>query len=60
MTNDPVICDCNGVHRSTIETAIREQGLKTVDQINKEFYLDKACGACLDEVQVILDESKGN
>ncbi len=60
MTTDPIICDCNNVHKSTIETAIKERGFKTVEQINKEFYLDKACGACLGEVQQILNESHGN
>jgi len=60
MTNDPIICGCNDVHKSTIENAIKEMGFKTVEQINKEFYLDRACGACLSEVQTILDESRGN
>ena len=60
MTNDQIICDCNDIHKSTIENAIKEGGFKTVAQINKEFYMDRACGACLGEVQKILDESRGN
>jgi NAD(P)H-nitrite reductase large subunit len=60
MTNDPIICGCNEVHKSTIESAIKERGFKTVEQINKEFYLDRAYGACLNEVQTILDESRSN
>jgi NAD(P)H-nitrite reductase large subunit len=60
MTNDPIICDCNDIHKSTIESAIKERGLKMAAQINKEFYMDRACGVCLGEVQKILDESRGN
>jgi NAD(P)H-nitrite reductase large subunit len=59
MTNDPVICGCNDVHRSAIERAIRGKGLRTAEQINKEFHLDRSCGACKDGVQTILKEFKG-
>ncbi|MDR3651481.1 MAG: (2Fe-2S)-binding protein [Paludibacter sp.] len=60
MTGDPIICGCNDVHRSTIEHAIKEKGLKTTDQINKEFHLDKACGSCTEDVQQVLKEVKEN
>jgi NAD(P)H-nitrite reductase large subunit len=60
MTEDPIICGCNDVHRSTIENAIKEKGLKTTEQINKEFYFGKACGECLDDVREILTEVNGN
>ena len=60
MTNDPIICDCNDVHRSTIENVIKEKGLQTAEQVNKELYFENTCGACMVEVQQILDDSKGN
>lgn len=60
MTEDPIICGCNDVHRSTIENAIKEKGLHTIEQINHEFYLGKACGECLEEVSEILTEVNGN
>jgi NAD(P)H-nitrite reductase large subunit len=60
MTLDPIICGCYDVHKSTIATAIREKGYRTVDQINKEFFLDKACGNCKDEVREVLKASKGD
>jgi NAD(P)H-nitrite reductase large subunit len=59
MTQDPIICGCYDVHKSTIATAIREKGYRTVDQINKEFFMDRACGSCKDEVRGLLKESKG-
>ena len=60
MTLDPIICGCYDIHRSTIATAIREKGYRTVDQINKEFFLGKACGSCKDEVQDVLNEKKSS
>ena len=60
MTEDPIICGCNDVHKSTIENAIKEKGLRTAEQINKEFYFGKACGECLDDVREILTEVNGN
>lgn len=60
MTEDPIICTCNDVHRSSIERAIKEKGLVTAEELNREFYLGKACGECLDEVQDIVSEVTGN
>ena len=60
MTEDPMICACNEVHKSDIENAINDKGLRTVEQINKEFYLGKACGECLEDVRDILTEVNGN
>jgi len=59
MTIDPIICDCNDVHKSTIENAIIEKGLKTTEQINNEFYFGKACGECLEDIREILTEVNG-
>ena len=59
MTIDPIIFDCNDVHRSTIENAIKEKGLSTTEQIDNEFYMGKACGECLDDVREILTEVNG-
>ncbi|MDD4967981.1 MAG: (2Fe-2S)-binding protein [Paludibacter sp.] len=59
MKEDPIICDCNDVRRSTLETAIREKGYKTTDQINKEFYHGSACGECLEDVREILTQVNG-
>jgi NAD(P)H-nitrite reductase len=55
MTTDPIVCGCSNVHRYTIETAILEKGLRTVEQIKKEIYFDQACEACMAEVQKVLD-----
>jgi NAD(P)H-nitrite reductase large subunit len=59
MTEDPIICGCNNVHRSSIENAITEKGLRNTDQINKEVYMGKACGECIDDVREILEEVIG-
>jgi len=59
MTEAPIICGCNNVHRSTIEEAIMEKGLRNTDQINKEVYNGKACGECMDDVRGIIEEVIG-
>jgi len=59
MTEDPIICGCNHVHRSTIENAIIEKNLRNTDQINKEVYHGSACGVCFDDVREILEEVNG-
>jgi len=59
MTEDPIICECNKVYRSTIEDAILEKSLRTTDQINKEVYHGNACGVCFDDIREILEEVNG-
>ncbi len=60
MIKDPIICGCNDIHKSTFAAAIREKGLRTTDQVNREFHLDKACGSCTEEVRQVLKEVKGS
>ena len=60
MTEDPIVCSCNDVHRSTIENTIKEKSFHSAEQVVKEFHLQNACGACREEVQEILNESKEN
>lgn len=60
MTEDPIVCTCNDVRRSSISFAIKEKDLKTVDQVSNEFKLPSACETCREDVQQILNEVKGN
>ena len=59
MLEDPIICGCNDVHRSTLENAIIEKGLKTAEQVNSEVYLGRACGECLHDVREVLKDVNG-
>lgn len=59
MEEDPIICTCTEVYRSTIVEAIKEKGLKTVEEVGDETDAGTVCGACLDDIQDILDEING-
>ncbi len=59
MDNDEIICDCNEVYKSTIVKAIKEKGLKTVDEVGEETEAGTVCGQCQDDIQDILDDING-
>jgi NifU-like protein len=49
-----VVCACFGVTEQTIEQAIRDNGLTTVEQITNFTKAGGGCGGCLDELEAIL------
>lgn len=53
------ICFCHQVTRETIEKAIREKGLKTVEEVGEATGAGTGCGGCQDNIQEILDEING-
>ncbi|GHV34538.1 hypothetical protein FACS1894178_2240 [Bacteroidia bacterium] len=53
------ICHCMGVSRDEIVRAIKEKGLKTVDEVGDETQAGTGCGGCQDDIQAILDEING-
>ena len=56
MAEDPVICTCLDMCKSEIVAAIREEGLKTVEEVGDETEAGAVCGSCIDDIQEILDE----
>ncbi len=56
MEDDIVICNCNEIYKSEITKAIKEKGLKTVEEVGVETTAGTVCGECLDDIQAILDE----
>lgn len=60
MSNrDEIICDCFSVSRGTIEDAIREKGLKSVEEVGEATNAGTGCGGCQEKIQAILDEING-
>ncbi len=53
---DEIICNCNEVYKSTIVNAIKEKGLKTVEEVGDETEAGTVCGQCQEDIQDILDE----
>ncbi len=55
-TGDELICSCQAVPRTTIEAAIRNHALSTVDQVSRRTQATTGCGGCRLRVQALLDE----
>ena len=56
---DPVICTCNEITQSEIESAIREKGLKTIEEVGNETSAGTVCGGCVDEIYLLLEKING-
>ena len=54
-----IICHCFEVGREEIENAIREKGLKTVEEVGEVTNAGTGCGGCQEQIQEILDEING-
>ena len=54
-----IICQCVEVSREEIENAIREKGLKTVEEVGEATNAGTGCGGCQEQIQEILDEING-
>ena len=54
-----IICHCFEVRREEIENAIREKGLKTVEEVGEVTNAGTGCGGCQEQIQEILDEING-
>lgn len=54
-----IICHCFDVSREEIEKAIKEKGLKTVEEVGEETNAGTGCGGCQERIQEILDEING-
>ena len=54
-----IICHCFEVSSEEIENAIREKGLKTVEEVGEATNAGTGCGGCQEQIQEILDEING-
>jgi len=54
-----LVCKCFGVYEGQIRRAIRENALKTVEEITDFTKAGGGCGDCTERLQAILDEELG-
>jgi len=54
MPDDMEVCGCNGVCKGAIVSAVREQGLFTLDDVRKQTKASASCGSCTGLVEQIL------
>ncbi|MFO7977170.1 MAG: (2Fe-2S)-binding protein [Bacteroidales bacterium] len=59
MEKDPIICTCLEIRKSVIEKAIVEQGLTTIEQVQDETTAGTFCGACVDDIYLMLEAIHG-
>jgi NifU-like protein len=53
-----IVCHCFGVTNKKIEKAIRENRLKTVEDVTNYTKAGGGCGSCIDEIALILERVK--
>ena len=58
--SDPIICTCMEIRQSQIETAIREKNLKTIESVQDETTAGTVCGACVDDIYIMLEKINGS
>ncbi|MFA6923971.1 MAG: (2Fe-2S)-binding protein [Bacteroidales bacterium] len=54
MEEDIEICHCMEVNKSVIIKAIKEKGLKTVEDVQDETTAGTGCGGCIPDIENIL------
>lgn len=60
MTDDELVCGCNGVSKGTIVDAIKTNGLTTVDEVGGCTNAGRSCGRCKSLISDILAYTLGD
>ncbi len=59
MDRDDILCTCLDITKGTVEDAIKAKNLKSVEQVQEETEAGTVCGACVDEIYILLEEING-
>jgi NifU-like protein len=54
-----VVCECFGVTEPEIERVVRENGLKTIEEVTDYTKAGGGCGGCHEAIQEIIDRVRG-
>ncbi|MGX8234260.1 NADPH-nitrite reductase [Bacillus subtilis] len=60
MSDDEIICGCNGVSKGAIIQAIQEKGCSSTDEIKACTGASRSCGGCKPHVEKILQHTLGS
>ncbi|RCW71885.1 nitrite reductase large subunit NirB [Saliterribacillus persicus] len=60
MSDEELICGCNGVTKGTIVEAINAKGLSTVDEVKGATNASRSCGTCKSLVSDLLEHTLGD
>ncbi|MDD6183165.1 MAG: (2Fe-2S)-binding protein [Lachnospiraceae bacterium] len=58
MDYDKIVCNCMGVTNGMIKEAV-DAGAKTVAEVQDATGAGTVCGACLEDIQHLVDEFAG-
>ncbi len=58
--SDPIICSCMEITQSHIEKAIIDKKLKTIESVQDETTAGTVCGACVDDIYLMLEKINGS
>jgi bacterioferritin-associated ferredoxin len=56
MEEDVEICNCLGIMKSEIVKAIKDKGLKTLEEVQDETNAGTVCGSCIPDIEDILKD----
>jgi nitrite reductase (NADH) large subunit len=59
MGDSDEVCGCNGISKSRIVKAIKDQGLFTLDEVRKHTKASSSCGSCTGLVEQLLMATAG-
>lgn len=57
---DELVCSCQGVPRRTIVSAIRDHGLRSVEQVGRHTRAGTGCGGCRPRVEALLGAAEAS
>lgn len=60
MPDEEIVCGCNGVTKAHIVSAIKDQGMTTVEAIKASTGATRSCGGCRPTVEKILQHVLGD
>lgn len=60
MTDETVVCGCNGITKGMIREAIEKKSLFTVEDVKRETKAATSCGGCSGVVARIIEETLGS
>ncbi len=60
MTDETIICGCNGITKGMVVEAVKTKGLFTLDDVKRETKASTSCGGCSDVVERVLESVLGS
>jgi bacterioferritin-associated ferredoxin len=59
MERNDILCTCLDITKGQVEDAIKQKKLASVKQVQDETEAGTVCGACVDDIYILLEEING-